>query len=124
MSRFAPPVRLRPRTFSALAALGTLATAALFASPAVASAAQPSDEIPQTAVYYNVMDLSTDQGTHALYRRIVNAARAVCPGYDSRDLAAFADSRQCQREAVVRAIVQIGNSRLASVHAHAHTWHG
>jgi UrcA family protein len=118
MSRFAPPTRLRPRTFTALAALGALSTAALFASP-VASAAQPTDEIPQTAVYYSLFDLSTDQGTHSLYKRLVNAARMVCPGYDSRDLAAVADSRACQREAVTRAIVQIGNGRLASVHAHA-----
>jgi UrcA family protein len=124
MSRFAPPARLRPRAFTALAALGALSTAALFASPAVASAAQPSDEIPQTAVYYNLFELSTDQGTHSLYKRLVNAARAVCPGYDSRDLAAVADSRACQREAVTRAIVQIGNGRLASVHAHASARHG
>lgn len=124
MSRLAPPVRFRPRTFTALAALGTLSTAALFASPAIASAAEPSDAIPQTAVYYNLLDLSTDQGTHALYQRLESAARAVCPGYDSRDLAAFADSRACQRAAVARAVMQIGNARLASVHAHANTWHG
>lgn len=123
MSRFAPPARLRP-TFAALAALGALSTAALFASPAVASAAQPSDEVPQTAVYYNLVELTTDAGTHALYERIVTAARAVCPGYDSRDLAVVADSRACQREAVARAIVQVGNERLAAVHAHARTRRG
>jgi UrcA family protein len=124
MSRFTPPVRLRTRTFTALAALGTLSTAAWFASPTIASAAQPSDGIPQTAVYYNPLDLATDQGTQALYRRIVSAARAVCPGYDSRDLTAFADSRECQRQAVARAIVKIGDGRLAAVHARAHTWRG
>lgn len=124
MSRIAPPVRLRARTFTALAALGALSTVALFAAPAVASAAQPSDEILQTAVYYNALDLSTDQGTHALYQRLQSAARAVCPGYDSRDLAAYADSRACQRAAVARAIVTIGNARLAAVHARANTWHG
>lgn len=124
MSRFAPPVRRRPRAVTALAALGVLSSAALFAPPAVASAAQTSDEIPQTAVYYSMLDLSTDQGTHALYRRLVSAARAVCPGYDSRDLAAVAQSRACQRDAVARAVVQIGNARLASVHAHANTWRG
>ena len=121
MSRFAPPVRLRARTFTALAALST---AALLGSPAVASAAQPSDEILQTAVYYNALDLSSEQGTQALYQRLVSAARAVCPGYDSRDLAAYADSRACQRAAVARAVVQIGDARLASVQAHAKARHG
>jgi UrcA family protein len=124
MSRFAPPVRLRPRAFTTLAALGALSTAALFASPAVATAAQPSDEIPQTAVYYNLVELTTDTGTHALYKRLVSAARTVCPGYDSRDLAAVAGSRVCQRKAVARAVMQIGNARLASVHARANTRHG
>lgn len=119
MSRFAPPVRLRARTFTTLAALGALSAAAQLAAPAVASAAQPSDEILRTAVYYNALDLSSDQGTHALYQRLVAAARAVCPGYDSRDLAAYADSRACQHAAVARAIVQIGDARLASVQAHA-----
>lgn len=124
MIRFVSPVRLRPRAFTAFAALGALTTAAMFASPAVASAAQPSDEIPQTAVHYNSLELTSDNGTQALYKRLVSAARVVCPGYDSRDLAAYADSRACQREAVARAIMHIGSARLAAVHAHANTRRG
>lgn len=124
MSRLALPVSFRSQTLTALTALGALAMAASLASPAIASAAQPSTAAPQTIVYYSVRDLATDRGTHALYERIVSAARAVCPGYDSRDLAAFADSRQCQRQAIARAIHEIGNARLAAVSSEKLPSHG
>ena len=119
MSRFIPRLTRRPRALHALAAAGALAGAALLGSPAGASAAQPAAAVPQTTVSYSYRDLATDRATHALYERIMSAARTVCPGYDSRDLAAYADSRQCQRQAVARAIHQIGNARLAAVHARA-----
>jgi len=124
MSRFAASFSSRPRTLAALAALGALTTSALLAPAGVASATQPSVGVLQTTVYYSYQDLATDQGTHALYDRITSAARAVCPGYDSRDLAAVADSRQCQRAAVARAVHQIGNGRLAAVYTHATARHG
>lgn len=117
MNRFAPSVSFRPRALVAIAAIGL--TTALLASPAVASAAQPAVDVLQTTVPYNYRDLATDQGTRALYERITSAARSVCPGYDSRDLATVADSRECQRQAVARAIHQIGNGRLAAVYTHA-----
>lgn len=117
MSRFAPSVNLRPRTL-ALAALGVLTTAALLGPP-TASAAQPSDIGLQTNVYYTLRDLATEQGTRALYHRIVTAAQEVCPGYDSRWLDARAESKECQRQAIARAIGSIGNARLAALDAQA-----
>ncbi|HVC31275.1 MAG TPA: UrcA family protein [Steroidobacteraceae bacterium] len=120
MSRFIPRVTLRSSEFTALAAAGALATMALLGSPAVATAAQPVAAAPQLRVYYSYRDLSTDQGTHALYQRIVSAARNVCPAYDARDLDTFAYSRACQRQAVAHAIRQIGSPRLAAVYVRAH----
>lgn len=117
MNRFAPSVSFRPRALVAFAAIGL--TTALLASPAVASAAQPAVDVLQTTVAYSYRDLATDQATRALYVRITSAAKSVCPGYDSRDLAAVAHSRECQRQAVARAIYQIGNGRLAAVYTHA-----
>lgn len=119
MSRFTLPLRSRPRSFAALAALGALTAAAALASPAVASAGQPTANGLQTNVYYDLRDLSTEQGTRALYRRIVSAAREVCPGYDSSDADVVATSKECQRQAVARAIGRIGSARLAAVDAHA-----
>ena len=116
MSRFAPKAGFRPSTLTTLAA--ALATAALLGSPATASAAEPAAAALQTTDYYSFRDLSTDQATHALYERIVSAARSVCPGYDSRDLIVYTNSRQCQRQAVAHAIEQIGSARLAAVYTH------
>ena len=118
MSRFTLPRRSRPHAFIALAALGVLTTAGLLAAPAVASAGQPSADGLQTNVYYDSRDLATERGTRALYRRIVSAARDVCPGYDSLDANAVAASQACQRSAIARAIGQIGNTRLAALDAH------
>ena len=117
MSRFASHAAASPRTLAALA-VGVLATAASLGSPAIAAAGQPVAAAPQTSVYYSFRDLASDQSTRALYERIVSAARTVCPGYDSRDLADFAASRECQRQAVAGAIRQIGSARLAAVYSH------
>jgi len=119
MSRFAPLFERRTRAFTSLAAAGALVTAALLGAPASALAAPPAADTPQTTVFYSVRDLSTSQGTRALYGRIMSAARAVCPAYDQRDLNAYAYSHRCQQQAVARAIRQIGNPRLAGAHAHA-----
>lgn len=117
MSRFAPSVSPRPRTFAALAALGVLTTAALLAAPTIASASQPAATGLQTNVYYDLRDLSTERGTRAVYRRIVAAAQEVCPGYDSLNPSAVAASQECQRRAVARAVGEIGNARLAAIDA-------
>jgi UrcA family protein len=116
MRRLAPASSSRPRAF---AAFGAITAAALLAAPTLASAGQPTADAPQMIVYYSFADLSTDRGTHALYERIVSAARTVCPGSYSPDLAKFAASKQCQQEAVAHAIAQIGNARLAAVYRHA-----
>ncbi len=118
MSRIASHINSRSRTLTALSACGVLAAAALLAQPNIAAAAQPAAAAPQTTVYYSFGELATDQGTRTVYQRIVSAARDVCPRFDSRDLGAFADSRECQRQAVARAIHQIGSAKLAAVYSH------
>jgi UrcA family protein len=115
MSRFTPNASFRPRAFTAALALGVLAAAAL-ASPTVASA---NDAGFETNVYFTAHDLSTEQGTRALYRRIVGAAEEVCPGSDSLYPDVVNKSKECQRAAIARAIGQIGSARLAAVDAKA-----
>jgi UrcA family protein len=117
MSRFNPNANHRPRAFiAALAALGVLGTAALTSS-AVASA-EDGDGF-QTNVYYNAYDLTTAQGTRALYRRIVHAAAEVCPGSDSLSTDVANRSKDCQRTAIARAVAQIGSTQLAALDAKA-----
>lgn len=115
MSRFAPNVSSRPRALAALAAMSALTAAAVLALPSVASAAQPpADAPPQTAVHYTFEELATDAGTRAVYARIKRAAAAVCPSYDPLDLDMAAYSKECQRQAMARAVSQIGDARLAA----------
>lgn len=99
----------RPRTSAAFM------TVALLASPAGVSAAQP----PETRVQYRSSDLTTDRGVRALYWRIVFAARLVCPPEDPRKLWQLVQSKECQRQAIARAVAKIGNPRLAALYAHA-----
>jgi len=119
MNRLTAQISSRRPALTTLAAVIGLTTAALLGTPTLATAAQPAADVPQTTLYYSLRDLASHQGTQALYARIVAAAQSVCPGWDSRDLGEVAASRQCQRQAVARAIGQIGDARLASVHAHA-----
>lgn len=119
MSRFTS--HARARTLALLAALGS---AALLASPAIAAAASPAADVPQVSVPYSDLDLATSAGTRALYQRITSAAQSVCPAYDPRDLEAFAASRECQQQAIARAVRQVGNSHLAAVHAKARARRG
>lgn len=119
MSRFTSHARA-----CTLAVLGTLGAAALLASPAIAAAAGPNADVPQVSVPYSDLDLATSAGTRALYQRITSAAQSVCPAYDPRDLEAFAASRECQQQAIARAVRQVGNSHLAAVHAKARARRG
>jgi UrcA family protein len=101
----------------ALAALGTVVTVALLASPVSASAAQPSAVRAQTQVHYDLRELSSERGIRSLYRRIVRAAREVCPQSTAREGDVNAESAACRRRAIVRAIAEIGNERLAALDA-------
>ena len=118
MSRFTSRVAIRSRAFTALAALGVI-TAATLLAPSIASAGQPATDVQQAAINYSYTDLASDQATQALYQRIRRAARAVCPGYDPRDLIAFNESRLCEQQAIARAVHEIGSQRLAAVHMKA-----
>jgi UrcA family protein len=122
MSRFNPNASHRPRAFiAALAALGVLGAAAL-GSPAVAAADDAGGL--QMNVYFTAQQLSTERGTRGVYRRIVGAAREVCPGYDSISPDVVNRSNECQRAAIARAIGQIGSARLAAVDAQEVARHG
>lgn len=105
----------RVATFSALAAglLAGLCGAAWAGSPAAAS----------VKVAYGDLDVATEQGSSALYARIVSAARQVCGGrqLDIRDLNAVALEQACERQAVANAVQDVHSQKLAAVYsAHLH----
>jgi UrcA family protein len=104
---------------AALAVAGYLAAGAV----SVAQADTPQDSVPQVAVAYGDLDLSTEAGGSELYRRIVIAAKKVCPQEDTRQLAEFAAARACQAQAIARAVSHVDSSQLAAVYA-ARARHG
>jgi UrcA family protein len=81
-----------------------------------AGAASLDSDVPSVVVKYSDQSLATDEGVHALYRRITHAAEQVCPDA-TRDLSRQVRVSQCRDQAIARAIRQIGNSRLAALHA-------
>jgi UrcA family protein len=81
-----------------------------------AHAAAPNDSVPSIVVNYSDLNLSTEVGTLALYRRIVAAARQVCPSADTRELQALALSRACQAAATERAVHDVNSPKLAAAY--------
>jgi UrcA family protein len=82
-----------------------------------ASAASPDSDVPSVVVKYSEQSLATDEGVNALYRRITNAAKQVCPEASIRSFSLQRQVEQCRDQAIARAIRQIDNSRLAALHA-------
>jgi UrcA family protein len=111
-------VRFNLNTPRALAAcLTALAGSVLATSAHAAGAETPANEAPSVAVRYDDLDLASEQGALALYRRLEAAARRVCPLEDTRDLGGFMRSRACQSEALARAVRTVNNPQLAAVQA-------
>ena len=102
--------RLRTATAFTVLALCT-------AIGAVGTARAASADVPALKVRYSDLDLSTGQGSLALYGRIVAAAHLVCANDDIRDLRAWAAARDCREQAISQAVRDVNSPKLASVHA-------
>ena len=116
MRYLAPQISFRRRAIGVAAALAALVTVAIIAGAGSASAAQPYET---RTVYYTRSELATDQGTRALYGRIEAAAAMACPPEDSERPYETATSRECQRQAIARAVAEIGSARLTALFAHS-----
>lgn len=92
------------------------ALAALSVAPISFATAQ-SEDVPSVTVRYADLDLGSAAGVNTLYHRISNAAKAVCPNPDIRDLNALTAAEHCQDQAIARAVQQVNNPKLAVVHA-------
>jgi len=100
--------------FALLMLMGSLGCAMAVGT---ATAAAADNDVPSLVVRYSAETLATDSGVQLLYRRLLGAAKQVCPDELVRDLGAGARVKQCRAQAVARAIQQIGNSRLAALYA-------
>jgi UrcA family protein len=100
-----------------------LAGFAAFAVTTTAIAASPTDPAPTVRVRYDDLNLSSEQGAHALYRRIVKAAQEVCPDASSRELNVRAAGERCEAAAVAKAVSDVNSPQLAMLYA-SHVSHG
>jgi UrcA family protein len=115
MTKVASSLNSYRRTAVAIAAVAaTLIVAAPRAAHADALA-------PSVKVDYSDLNLTSDQGSRALYSRIVYAARAVCVTGDGsiRNLHQYAIERSCVDSAVANAVRDVHSPKLAAlVQAH------
>ena len=96
-------------TFTVLAACAAIG--------AVGSAHAANANPPALKVRYSDLNLSTEQGSLALYGRIVRAAHQVCTVENIRDLKAVAAARACSEQAIAQAVRDVNSPMLASVYA-------
>jgi UrcA family protein len=93
--------------------LAAAATGLLAASAHAGTLTPTHDSAPSRTVSFADLDLTTQQGVVTLHRRIVNAARQVCPMPDTMNLGQVMRARTCQNQAVARAVRAVGNPMLA-----------
>lgn len=84
---------------------------------AVAAGAQTVDNAPKLVVRYSPASLDSDRGVRELYGRLVAAAEKVCVEPQVGRFPSEAVTA-CRRQAVIDAVAQIHNSRLAELSAH------
>jgi UrcA family protein len=106
-----------------LRASAALGATFLIGAATAAYAAAPAPEAPSVRVSYNDLNLATEQGTLALYGRIVSAASKVCRVSDIRILTEVTAAKVCREQAIERAVRDVGNERLAAVYT-ARRGHG
>jgi UrcA family protein len=102
---------------TALTRTALLVGCSLVGALGVAQADTPTDEAPSLVVRYGDLDLATDAGVQALYRRLAVAAQEVCPFEDSKSLAQVSYSHTCRAKAIARAVHDINSPRLAALQA-------
>jgi UrcA family protein len=116
------PVRSATARLAALAGIALTAVSAAGWSTA-ARADSSATEVPSIKVQYGDLNLPSESGSQVLYKRIVAAARQVCPIAHSADLYLVVTSEKCQASAIAKAVSEVNNPKLALVYA-SHTQHG
>jgi UrcA family protein len=109
----------RVRTATAFAVIA----ACVAVSAAGSARAAAVSAVPTVKVRYADLNLATEQGSLALYGRIVAAAQQVCAPDDIRNLQAVAAARSCRQQAIALAVRDVHSPMLASVYA-AESHHG
>jgi len=107
-----------PRNFTMQTAYVSATLATILASHgAIAATVEPHYEVSQRIVRFADLDITRSAGAATLYARITTAARAVCePSLGSQELGLSSQTRQCQEQAIERAITDVNAPALTSYH--------
>jgi UrcA family protein len=79
------------------------------------SHATTQDNVPKQEVSYQDLNLNSNAGVQALYRRIHVAANEVCGRVNPRDLADWQVKTACVERAVSEAVATVNSSNLTRV---------
>lgn len=96
---------------------GMVCAAWMMPAGAGVAAADSLDNPPQVIVKYGDLNLSTDSGAKALYRRMRGAAQTVCAAYEGGGYVAVRPAwRACYDQAMASAVKRIDNRRVTALH--------
>jgi UrcA family protein len=113
--RTARHVSTAVRAYTIRVAWVTLASAGGSMLVDAAQASDAFDTTPHKVVRFKDLNLNSPEGVAVLYKRIKSAAYDVCESPDRYDLSQF-KTEICVRDAMSRAIVQVNNPMLTSLH--------
>ncbi len=105
------------RKIGSMLLAGTLFGAIGAGTAGAASAKTPAAaaDAPSVTVRYGDLDLTSAAGTRVLYRRLVGAAKQVCPDASGRELSARHSVEVCREQAIINAARQIPSPQLAAM---------
>jgi UrcA family protein len=97
--------------------VGLSGFAGVSATRAHADPSMHDPDAPSVAVSYSDLNLATEEGALTLYKRIVSAARQVCPLDTGPNMRLVRQARECVNDAIARAVNDIQSPRLAELSA-------
>lgn len=85
---------------------------------AASSRAAEREELRQTVVRFDDLNISSPRGAAALYRRIAAAASEVCGAFDlsGRELGSRANVNDCVHKAISGAVTKVDRSELFAIY--------
>jgi UrcA family protein len=90
--------------------------ATILGAPASHAQVTYENDVPSVTVKYSDLNLATEEGSRALYRRLVAAAEKVCPtrGHVT-ELRQNQEAERCITTSVEEAVKQVRNPRFAEL---------
>jgi UrcA family protein len=113
---------------AAVAALAAVAQFAVFTGPVFAQDNRGGVYTPVTTsdgksaikVDYSDLDLNSQAGSATLLWRMQHAAHVVCDEGGPHSFSDYVASRECERQAIDRAVAHVGNARIAQLRRVSH----